>query len=195
MSDRPPLALSHWTDAELQRFLEIRQEFFLDPMGSNKDRFLEAAITVQRALFNWYLLPPGKFEGAMALVNEAAAAWSELRKEERSTLRARRFALNSATPDIPAVESSVSEHQWQKIFGSLGMGLGEPGTFDRFLVQLDEETNPSLHMNHRFMGELGPHDNMISYVSSIVAIGIGGRLATPLLPHHRAYGSRTRRFG
>ena len=26
-------------------------------------------------------------------------------------------------------------------------------------------------------------------------IGIGGRLATPLLPHHRAYGSRTRRFG
>ena len=26
-------------------------------------------------------------------------------------------------------------------------------------------------------------------------IGIGGRLAAPLLPHHRAYGSRTRRFG
>ncbi|HEX4963540.1 MAG TPA: pyridoxal-dependent decarboxylase [Thermoanaerobaculia bacterium] len=161
--------LSHWTDAELQRFLEIRQEFFLDPMGSNKNRFLEAVTTVQRALFDWYLLPPGKFEGAMALVKEAMGAWSELRKEERRTLRLRRFALNNAAPDIPAVESSVSENQWQKIFGSLGLGLNEPGTFDRFLVQLDEETNPSLRMNHRFMGELGPHDNMISYVSSIVA--------------------------
>ena len=162
-------ALSHWSSDELQRFLEIRQEFFLDPMGSNKDRFLEAAIGLQRALFDWYLIPPGKFEGMLALVKATAASWSELRKEERRTLPLRRFALNNASPDLPAVESSVSEHQSQKIFGSLGLGLIDPGTFDRFLVQLDEETNPSLRVNHRYMGELLPHDNMISYLSSITA--------------------------
>src|ERR1700739_3808435 len=31
-------------------------------------------------------------------------------------------------------------------------------------------------------------------VRSLTSIGIGGPLAVPPLPHHRAYGSRTRRF-
>ncbi len=166
---KDPIALTHWTEEELQKFLEIRQEFFLDPMGSNKDRFVEAAIVLQRALFDWYLSAPGEFEGMVSLVKATATKWSELRKEERRTLPLRRFALNSATAEIPAVESSVPEHQWQKILGSLGLGLSDPGTFDRFLVQLDEETNPSLRINHRYLGELLPHDNMISYLSSITA--------------------------
>ena len=169
MSDRAPVALAHWTKDDLQRFLEIRQEFFLDPMGSNKERLLDAAVLLQRALFDWYLSPHGKFVGMLALVTGAAATWSKLRKEERRTLLERRFALNNAAPDVPAVESSVSEHQWQKIFGSLGLGLKDPGTFDRFLVQLDEDTNPSLRVNHRYLGELLPHDNMISYLSSMLA--------------------------
>ena len=160
---------SRWEENELQRFLEMRQEFFLDPMGSNRERFLEAANLLQRALFDWYLKPAGTFEGMLALVAATTERWSALRKEERRTLEHRRFALNSASPDLPAVESSVSEHQWQKIFGSLGLGLREPGTFDRFLVQLDDETNPSLRVNHRYMGELLPHDNMVSYLSSITA--------------------------
>jgi len=161
-------SLHLWTSEELQRFLEIRQEFFLDPMGSNKERFLDATVLLQRALFAWYL-EGGNWGGMLALVGQVAGKWAELRKEERRTLTLRRFALNSVTPDLPAVESSVSEHQWQKIFGSLGLGLADPGSFDRFLVQLDEETNPSLRVNHRYMGELLPHDNMISYLSSITA--------------------------
>ena len=163
-----PAGLTNWSDPELQRFLEIRQEFFLDPLGSNKERFLEASMILQRALFDWYLTPPGKFDRMLALVSEVAQKWSTLRsKEERRTIPYRRFALNNVSADIPAVESSVSEGQWQKIFGSLGLGLNEPGTFDRFLLQLDEETNPSLRVNHRYLGELLPHDNMISYLSSI----------------------------
>ncbi|HJQ36448.1 MAG TPA: pyridoxal-dependent decarboxylase [Thermoanaerobaculia bacterium] len=160
--------LQHWHSDDLQRFLEIRQEFFLDPMGSNQQRFLEAITLLQKALFSWYL-QGGNWGGMLKVVGELAGAWGQLRKEERRTMLIRRFALNSATPDVPAVESSVSEHQWQKIFGSLGLGLADPGTFDRFLVQLDEETNPSLRLNHRYMGELVPHDNMISYLSSITA--------------------------
>ena len=161
-------SLAEWTPDDLQRFLEIRQEFFLDPMGSNRERFLEAITLLQKALFSWYL-GGGQWGGMLKLVTELAGQWSTLRKEERRTMATRRFALNNATPDLPAVESSVSEHQWQKIFGSLGLGLNDPGTFDRFLVQLDEETNPSLRLNHRYMGELVPHDNMISYLSSITA--------------------------
>jgi glutamate/tyrosine decarboxylase-like PLP-dependent enzyme len=162
------LVLEHWQPDDLQRFLEIRQEFFLDPMGSNKERFLEAVTLLQKALFSWYL-EGSKWGGMLSLVTEMAGKWSALRKEERRTLTLRRFALNNATPDLPAVESSVSEHQWQKIFGSLGLGLADLGTFDRFLVQLDEETNPSLRLNHRYMGELVPHDNMISYLASMTA--------------------------
>ena len=161
--------VSHWTDDDLRRFLIVRQEFFLDPMGSNRERLTEAAVLLQRALFDWYLKPPGKFEGMLALVLAHVEAWSQLRKEERRTLEDRRFALNSAAADTPAVESSVSENQWQRIFGSLGLGLSDPGTFDRFLVQLDEETNPSLRINHRYLGELLPHDNMVSYLSSMLA--------------------------
>jgi glutamate/tyrosine decarboxylase-like PLP-dependent enzyme len=162
--------LTHWSADDVARFLKIRQEFFLDPMGSNKDRFVEAAVLLQRALFDWYLQAPGsKFEGMLSLVGKQIQHWSDLRKEEQRTLQDRRFALNTAAPDVPAVESSVSENQWQRIFGSLGLGLADPGTFDRFLVQLDEETNPSLRVNHRYMGELLPHDNMISYLSSILA--------------------------
>lgn len=158
-----------WTDDELRRFLQVRQEFFLDPMGSNKERFVQAAKLLQQALFDWYTTAPGKFEGMLALVTAHAEEWSQLRKEERRTLEQRRFALNNAVADTPAVESSVSENQWQRIFGSLGFGLSDPGTFDRFLVQLDEETNPSLRVNHRYLGELLPHDNMISYLSSVLA--------------------------
>jgi glutamate/tyrosine decarboxylase-like PLP-dependent enzyme len=161
--------LSVWTRDELLQFLEIRQEFFLDPMGSNKARFLDAANLLQRALFDWYLEPPGSFDRMLTVVSAMGEQWSALRKEERRTLLQRRYALQTPTPDLPAVESSVSEHQWQRIFGSLGLGLREPGTFDRFLVQLDEETNPSLRVNHRYMGELLPHDNMISYFSSLTA--------------------------
>jgi glutamate/tyrosine decarboxylase-like PLP-dependent enzyme len=161
--------LTHWSADDVERFLKIRQEFFLDPMGSNKDRFVEASVLLQRALFDWYLQAPGKFEGMTALVGKQIEHWSALRKEEQRTLHERRFALNSAAPDIPAVESSVSANQWQRIFGSLGLGLGDPGTFDRFLVQLDEETNPSLRVNHRYLGELLPHDNMITYLSSVLA--------------------------
>lgn len=161
--------LTHWTDDDLRRFLVVRQEFFLDPMGSNRDRFFEASMLLQRALFDWYLKPTGKFEGMLSLVTSHAEGWSKLRKEEQRTMGERRFALNSARADTPAVESSVSENQWQRIFGSLGLGLSDPGTFDRFLVQLDEETNPSLRVNHRYIGELLPHDNMISYLSSITA--------------------------
>jgi glutamate/tyrosine decarboxylase-like PLP-dependent enzyme len=160
--------LGCWTSEQLQRFLEIRQEFFLDPTGTNRERFFDATTVLQRALFAWYL-DGGQWSGMLKLVSEFTGKWAELRKEERRTLSLRRFALNNATPDVPAVESSVSEHQWQKIFGSLGVGLAEPGLFDRFLVQLDEETNPSLRFNHRYMGELLPHDNMISYLSSITA--------------------------
>jgi glutamate/tyrosine decarboxylase-like PLP-dependent enzyme len=160
--------LGCWTSEQLQRFLEIRQEFFLDPTGTNRERFFDATTVLQRALFAWYL-DGGQWGGMLKLVSEFTGKWAELRKEERRTLSLRRFALNNATPDVPAVESSVSEHQWQKIFGSLGLGLAEPGSFDRFLVQLDEETNPSLRFNHRYMGELLPHDNMISYLSSITA--------------------------
>ena len=159
----------YWEADDLRRFLIVRQEFFLDPMGSNRERLTEAAILLQRALFDWYLKPPGKFEGMLALVLQHVEAWSKLRKEERRTLDDRRFALNNAAADTPAVESSVSENQWQRIFGSLGLGLSDPGTFDRFLVQLDEETNPSLRINHRYLGELLPHDNMVSYLSSILA--------------------------
>ena len=161
-------ALEHWQPDDLQRFLEIRQEFFLDPMGSNKQRLLDAVTLLQKALFSWYL-EGSKWGGMLSLVTELAGNWATLRKEERRTMTLRRFALNNATPDLPAVESSVSEYQWQKIFGSLGLGLADPGTFDRFLVQLDEETNPSLRLNHRYMGELVPHDNMISYLSSMTA--------------------------
>lgn len=161
--------LDHWKADDLRRFLVTRQEFFLDPMGSNRERLTEGATLLQRALFDWYLKPPGKFEGMLALVLAQVEAWSQLRKEERRTLDDRRFALNNAAADTPAVESSVSENQWQRIFGSLGLGLSDPGTFDRFLVQLDEETNPSLRINHRYLGELLPHDNMISYLSSMLA--------------------------
>ena len=160
---------TRWTEEDLQRFLRLRQEFFLDPMGSNKERFLEAAKLLQQALFDWYTTAPGKFEGMLSLVTGHAEEWSRLRKEEHRTLNQRRFALNNAVADTPAVESSVSENQWQRIFGSLGFGLSDPGTFDRFLVQLDEETNPSLRVNHRYLGELLPHDNMVSYLSSVLA--------------------------
>jgi glutamate/tyrosine decarboxylase-like PLP-dependent enzyme len=160
--------LACWSPEQLQRFLEIRQEFFLDPTGTNRERFLDATTMLQRALFAWYL-EGGQWGGMLALVRELSGKWGELRKEERRTLPLRRFALNNPAPDVPAAESSVSEHQWQKIFGSLGIGLAEPGSFDRFLVQLDEETNPSLRFNHRYMGELLPHDNMVSYLSSITA--------------------------
>ncbi|MBV8520259.1 MAG: hypothetical protein JO197_22905 [Acidobacteria bacterium] len=159
----------HWSGDDLRRFLEVRQEFFLDPMGSNKARFLEAAQLLQQALFDWYTQPSRTFAGMLSFVTAHAETWSQMRKEERRTLMQRRFALNNAVPDTPAVESSVSENQWQRIFGSLGLGLGDPGTFDRFLVQLDEETNPSLRINHRYLGELLPHDNMISYLSSMLA--------------------------
>lgn len=164
-----PFRLTRWSNADLERFLRVRQEFFLDPMGSNKDRFVDAIILLQRALFDWYLQPPAKFEGVLSRITREIERWSNLKKEEQRTLSERRFALNSETPDIPAVESGVSASQWQRIFGSLGLGFHDPGTFDRFLVQLDVETNPSLRVNHRYMGELLPHDNMISYFSSTVA--------------------------
>ena len=35
----------------------------------------------------------------------------------------------------------------------------------------------------------------VSFVSIAGSIGIGGHLAMPPLPHHRAYGSVPRRFG
>jgi len=34
----------------------------------------------------------------------------------------------------------------------------------------------------------------VRWVRVVPLIGIGGHLAVPPLPHHRAYGSRTRRF-
>ena len=77
--------------------------------------------------------------------------------------------MNWPTPEIPAIESSVSENQWQKIFGSFNTGYGAQALFERFLMDLDEYTNPSLRINHRYLGELLPHDNMVSYFAATVA--------------------------
>src|SRR5262245_30175310 len=69
-----------WTREDLERFLLIRQEFFLDPMGSNKDRFLDAANALQRALFDWYLSPPGTFRRMLDIVSSMAESWATLRQ-------------------------------------------------------------------------------------------------------------------
>jgi hypothetical protein len=44
--------------------------------------------------------------------------------------------------------------------------------------------------------EIAPMKSSLAYEMSALErkIGIGGHLAVPPLPHHRAYGSRTRRF-
>lgn len=44
--------LSRWGQRELDEFLRLRQELFLDPLGSNRKRFDEAAVLLQRALFS-----------------------------------------------------------------------------------------------------------------------------------------------
>lgn len=165
---RPPF-VSHWSETDVDRLLRIRQELFLDPMGSNRERLQEAAVLLQRALFDWYLSRPGEFRGMFSMVEERSQEWRNLREHEIATLRDRRFAVNRLARTAPAVESAVSVEQWQEIYGSLGAGFGEGRSFDRFLRDLDSYTNPSLRINHRYLGELLPHDNMVSYLSSMVA--------------------------
>jgi len=165
----PNHTLSHWTDDQLERFLLLRQELFLDPLGSNRKRFEEAAVLLQRALFAWYFSRPGEFPGLLSLVQQSATETRQLRKEELLTMHERRFSLHVPAPEIPAVESSVSENQWQKIFGSFNTSYGAQRLFERFLSELDEYTNPSLRINHRYLGELLPHDNMVSYFAATVA--------------------------
>jgi len=160
------MTIPRWTRHELSRFLEIRQEFFLDPLGSNRERMVEAAVVLQRALFAWYLANPGDFKGMLPLVQEHADAWRVLRQRERETLDERRFTLHGASPAIPSVEGGVSEDQAQRITAGLSSGIG---TLDRLLAQLDESSNPSLRVNHRYMGELLPHDNMISFFAAVTA--------------------------
>jgi glutamate/tyrosine decarboxylase-like PLP-dependent enzyme len=164
-----PEQLSHWNDNQLERFLRLRQELFLDPVGSNRKRFEEAAVLLQRALFAWYFSMPGEFPGLLSLVQQYASETRQLRKEELLTLHERRFSLHVPAPEIPAVESSVSENQWQKIFGSFNTSYEAQRLFERFLSELDEYTNPSLRFNHRYLGELLPHDNMVSYFAATVA--------------------------
>ena len=158
-----------WNDSTLQKFLRLRQELFLDPLGSNRKRFEDAAVLLQRALFSWYFSRPGEFKGLFSLVQQHAEETRLLRKEEGATISDRRFALNYPAPEIPAIESGVSENQWQQIYGLLGTGHGTGQLFERFLIDLDVETNPSLRINHRYLGELLPHDNMVSYFSSMAA--------------------------
>lgn len=165
----PNHKLSHWTDDQLERFLRLRQELFLDPLGSNRKRFEEAAVLLQRALFAWYFSRPGEFPGLLSLVQQSATETRQLRKEELLTIHERRFSLHVPAPEIPAVESSVSENQWQKIFGSFNTSYGAQRLFERFLSELDEYTNPSLRFNHRYLGELLPHDNMVSYFAATAA--------------------------
>ena len=124
---------------------------------------------LQRALFAWYFSKPGEFPGLLSWVQQYADATRQLRREEARTLHERRFAMNWPAPEIPAVESGVSENQWQKIFGSFTTGYGAQTLFERFLMALDEYTNPSLRINHRYLGELLPHDNMVSYFAATVA--------------------------
>ncbi|HEV7902500.1 MAG TPA: pyridoxal-dependent decarboxylase, partial [Pyrinomonadaceae bacterium] len=158
-----------WEDKQLDEFLRLRQELFLDPLGSNRKRFEEAAVLLQRALFAWYFSRPGEFPGLLAWVQRHADETRQLRKTELSTIRERRFSLNCPAPEIPAIESGVSENQWQKIFGSFNTGYEAQRLFERFLTDLDEYTNPSLRINHRYLGELLPHDNMVSYFAATVA--------------------------
>jgi glutamate/tyrosine decarboxylase-like PLP-dependent enzyme len=161
--------LSSWNDAQLERFLRLRQELFLDPLGSNRKRFEESAVLLQRALFGWYFSMPGKFPGLLSWIQQHADETRQLRKEELLTIRERRFSLHVPAPEIPAVESGVSENQWQKIFGSFNTSYEAQRLFERFLIELDEYTNPSLRFNHRYLGELLPHDNMVSYFAAIAA--------------------------
>jgi glutamate/tyrosine decarboxylase-like PLP-dependent enzyme len=165
----PNHTLSHWTDDQLERFLRLRQELFLDPLGSNRKRFEEAAVLLQRALFAWYFSRPGEFPGLLSLVQQSAAETRQLRKEELLSMQERRFSLNWPAPEIPAIEGGVSDNQWQKIFGSFNTGYGAQRLFERFLTDLDEYTNPSLRINHRYLGELLPHDNMVSYFAATAA--------------------------
>jgi len=143
MAETPPERLSCWDQNHLDQFLRLRQELFLDPLGSNRKRFEEAAVMLQRALFAWYFSKPGKFPGLLSWVQQYADATRQLRQEEAGTIGERRFAMNWPAPEIPAVESGVSENQWQKIFGSFNTGYGAQALFERFLMDLDEYTNPS----------------------------------------------------
>jgi hypothetical protein len=170
LHDSAPLdTAQQWDEDKLHQFLRLRQELFLDPLGSNRTRFEEAAVLLQRALFEWYFSKPGGFPGLLSFLEQYTADTRKLRKEERSTIQDRRFSLNWPAPEIPAIESGVSENQWQKIYGSFNTSYGAQRLFERFLTDLDEYTNPSLRINHRYLGELLPHDNMVSYFSATVA--------------------------
>ncbi len=161
--------VQQWDKEILHQFLRLRQELFLDPLGSNRKRFEEAAVLLQRALFEWYFSKPGAFRGLLSFLEEYTVETRKLRKEEHSTLLDRRFSLNWPGAEVPAVESGVSENQWQKIYGSFNTSYEAQRLFERFLTDLDEYTNPSLRINHRYLGELLPHDNMVSYFAATAA--------------------------
>jgi hypothetical protein len=57
--------VSQRSDVDLRRFLIVRQEFFLDLMESTLERFVDAALLLQRALFDWYLEGPSSFTGML----------------------------------------------------------------------------------------------------------------------------------
>ena len=87
MADTHPERLSYWDQNHLEQFLRLRQKLFLDPLGSNRKRFEEAAVMLQRALFAWYFSKPGEFLGLLSWVQQYADTTRRLRQEEARDYR------------------------------------------------------------------------------------------------------------
>ena len=150
--------------SERQILNKIRLKYFLDPAGSNAGYFRRITIDVLDSLLGWYL--PGE-ETTLKEILDSDEKLSEFamaeidRQLENADLR---FGIGQVKKPV---DKSITFSEARET-----VPVGFPERLEELtevLYQLDEQTNPSIRFNQRFMGEQHPNNFMPSLIAGIVA--------------------------
>lgn len=147
---------------------EIRYLYFLDPAGTNADRFIGLQNELMKNIFDWYInggVSKDRNETITQFLQEFGKA--DISAGNIDMIFSNRNPLNVQK----AIETAPSMEDLEHHYGKLGScRLPEEGkSLDKTLFILDESTEPTIRFNSNFMGELHPHDNMLAYFAKLLA--------------------------
>jgi glutamate/tyrosine decarboxylase-like PLP-dependent enzyme len=150
--------------SERQILNKIRLKYFLDPAGSNKGYFRRLTRDVLDSLLGWYL--PGEDSTLKEILDSdeklSEFAMAEIdRQLENADLR---FDIGEVKKPV---DRSITFSEARET-----VPVGFPEKLEELtdvLCLLDEQTNPSIRFNQRFMGEQHPNNFMPSLIAGFVA--------------------------
>lgn len=151
----------------------LRYHYFLDPSGTNRKRFQEVMNHLTTSLLDWYL--PGaesKDESVeSAKFREILDNSTKTEEELEEIFRKRKKVMvPKAVPEQISVTEAIERYgiKNNEQFPERGRSLQE------VIINIDQNTNPSVRFNQHFMGEMHPHDNIPAFVANYVSSFLNG---------------------